>query len=170
GQALTDNLQLLLEYSDRDEEGEYFYDDYFYGSNPAPTHYSMQVTSLTPRLIGSYATAQGQAIVTLGYDRVDSDYESDNIYSTVNSSQLQESVYGQLIYPLLPKLIANLGVRQSQVKDNNRLLDERQDDKLTASEFGLSYQLSGGWRLFGRYAESFRFANPDDNNRVAVDL
>lgn len=170
GQALTDNLQLLLEYSDRDEEGEYFYDDYFYGSNPAPTHYSMQVTSLTPRLIGTYATAQGQAIVTLGYDRVDSDYESDNIYSTVNSSQLQESVYGQLIYPLLPKLIANLGVRQSQVKDNNRLLDERQDDKLTASEFGLSYQLSGGWRLFGRYAESFRFANPDDNNRVAEDL
>lgn len=170
GQTLTDNLQLLLEYSDRDEEGEYFYDDYFYGSNPAPTHYSMQVTSLTPRLIGTYATAQGQAIVTLGYDRVDSDYESDNIYSTVNSSQLQESVYGQLIYPLLPKLIANLGVRQSQVKDNNRLLDERQDDKLTASEFGLSYQLSGGWRLFGRYAESFRFANPDDNNRVAEDL
>ncbi len=37
----------------------YFYDDYWYESNPAPTEYSVRVKSLTPRLVGEYNTANG---------------------------------------------------------------------------------------------------------------
>jgi iron complex outermembrane receptor protein len=68
----------------------------------------------------------------------------------------------------LPKLTATIGVRQSEVDDENQLKSEQQKDDLTASEFGLSYQVSNEWRVFSRFAESFRFANPDDNNLVPV--
>src|SRR5690606_14438047 len=151
-QKLAQNWQLLVEYSDRDEEGEYLYDDYYYDSNPAPSQYAMRVTSWTPRLIGHLPGAHGQSIVTLGYDRVNSDYQSNISYLAVNSRQLQESVYGQLIYPLLPQVTANLGVRHSRVRDHNQLVEEEHKDKLTASELGLSYQVSNVLRLFGRYA------------------
>lgn len=168
-QKLAQNWQLLVEYSDRDEEGEYLYDDYYYDSNPAPSQYAMRVTSWTPRLIGHLPGAHGQSIVTLGYDRVNSDYQSNISYLAVNSRQLQESVYGQLIYPLLPQVTANLGVRHSRVRDHNHLVEEEHKDKFTASELGLSYQVSNVLRLFGRYAEGFRFANPDDNNTTSSD-
>jgi iron complex outermembrane recepter protein len=108
----------------------------------------------------------------LGYDQVDSDYESNSVWSPVNSSQQQNSYYAQLVYPLLPKLTATLGARVSDVEDEiiraTGLL--RQDDDLTASEFGLNYQFTNEWRAFARYAESFRFANADENGLVAKDV
>ncbi len=159
GVGITANWSLLAEYSDRNEESDYV----LYWS---PTQASMRVKSLTPRVVGEYALANGPLVATLGYDQIESDYESNNGYSPVASTQDQRSYYAQLVYPVLPKLTATLGVRQSEVEDKNQLKTEQQKDDLTASEFGLSYQVSNEWRVFGRYAESFRFANPDDNNLV----
>jgi iron complex outermembrane recepter protein len=172
GLDVSEHWTLQAEYSDRNEEGTYLYDDYWYNSNPAPTDYSVRVKSFTPRVVGEYAVANGSVIATLGYDQVDSDYESNSVWSPVNSSQQQNSYYAQLVYPLLPKLTATLGARVSDVEDEiiraTGLL--RQDDDLTASEFGLNYQFTNEWRAFARYAESFRFANADENGLVAKDV
>lgn len=170
GVSISENWQLLTEYSDRNEEGIYFYDNYWGGSTPAPTEYSVRVKSLTPRAIGEYETANGTAIATLGYDYIESDYESNNLYSPVNSNQKQNSYYAQLVYPVLPKLTATIGARQSEVEDKNHLKVQVQKDDLTAKEFGLSYQFTNEWRAFGRYAESFRFGNADENNAVLPDV
>lgn len=170
GVNLSEHWQLLAEYSDRNEEGIYFYDDYWGGSTPSPTEYSVRVKSLTPRVIGEYNTANGTAIATIGYDHIDSDYESNNKWSPVNSNQQQRSYYAQLVYPLLPKLTATLGARQSEVEDQNYLKKKVQEDDLNASEFGLSYQFTEAWRGYGRYAESFRFGNADENNAVLFDV
>lgn len=170
GAELTNNWSLLTEYSDRNEESEYL----LYGTL---TQASMRVKSITPRFVGNYKLANGTMIATLGYDQINSDYESNNVWVPIVAWQEQRSYYAQLVYPLLPKLTATIGVRDSAVEDKlkktsqqNVLKSSRQQDDLNASELGISYQLSHEWRAFGRYAESFRFANPDDNNLVAVDV
>jgi iron complex outermembrane receptor protein len=163
GLDITSNWALQAEYSDRDEQGEYLY-------SPTVTQYSMQVKSVTPRIVGNYALANGPLVATLGYDDIDSRYESNNMWSPVASKQQQQSFYAQLLYPLLPKLTATMGARYSEVEDENQLLSLQQKDDLTASEFGLNYQASAQWRVFGRYAESFRFANPDDNNLLPANV
>lgn len=155
GASFTDHWSAYAEYSDRDEEGKYF----FYGL----TQYSMRVQSLTPRVVGSFATTYGNAVATFGYDEIGSEYESSR---GLSADQQQRSYYGQVVYPLLSKLTATLGARHAQVKDENNILVQSQKDHLNASEFGLNYELTPEWRTFGRYAESFRFANPDDNAQV----
>ena len=121
-------------------------------------------------MVGEYSTANGAAVATLGYDLIDSDYESNNAWSPVSSNQQQNSYYAHLVYPLSSKLTANLGARQSEVEDENYLKTQIQKDDLTASEFGLNYQFTDEWRGFGRFAESFRFGNADENNAVLDDV
>ena len=170
GVDLSEHWLLQTEYSDRNEEGVYFYDNYWGGATPSPTEYSVRVKSLTPRLVGEYNTANGSAVATIGYDLIDSDYESNNIWSPVNSNQQQNSYYAHLVCPVSSKLTANLGARQSEVEDENYLKTQIQKDDLTASEFGLNYQFTNEWRGFGRFAESFRFGNADENNAVLDDV
>jgi iron complex outermembrane receptor protein len=170
GVYLSEQWLLQTEYSDRNEEGTSFYDNYWGGATPSPIEYSVRVKSLTPRLLGEYNTANGTAVATLGYDFIDSDYESNNVWSPVNSNQQQQSYYAHVVYPLSSKLTANFGARQSAVEDENYLKMQIQKDDLTESEFGLSYQFTDDWRGFGRFAESFRFGNADENNLVLDDV
>ena len=163
GVDLSEQWTLLAEYSDRNEEVDY---EYF----ADPTAQSLRVKSFTPRAIGEYALAHGTMVATLGYDQVETEYESDNDWAARGATQDQRSVYAQLVYPLLPKLTATLGGRYAEVEDDNYLSDVQQDDDLSASELGLNYQINSAWRSFGRFAQSFRFANPDDNGLVPVDV
>ena len=162
GLDLSSAWSLLAEYSDRNEENDYY--------NWGFTASSMRVKSLTPRLIGEFATRHGQSIVTIGYDDVESIYESNNAYSPHESEQQQQSYYAQAVYPVIANLTLTAGARFAQVEDINYLQSLAQDDDLQATELGLSYDAGNNWRVFGRYAESFRFANPDENNLVAQDV
>jgi iron complex outermembrane receptor protein len=162
GLDLSSAWSLLAEYSDRNEENNYY--------NWGFTASSMRVKSLTPRLIGEFTTKHGQSIVTIGYDDVESLYESNNAYSPHESEQQQQSYYAQAVYPVIANLTLTAGARFAQVEDKNYLQSLAQDDDLHATEFGLSYDAGNNWRVFGRYAESFRFANPDENNLVAQDV
>ncbi|MCE3252642.1 MAG: hypothetical protein K0Q67_1662 [Cellvibrio sp.] len=162
GIDLSSAWSLLTEYSDRNEENNYY--------NWGFTASSMRVKSLTPRLIGEFTTKHGQSIVTIGYDDVESLYESNNAYSPHESEQQQQSYYAQAVYPVIANLTLTAGARFAQVEDKNYLQSLAQDDDLHATEFGLSYDAGNNWRVFGRYAESFRFANPDENNLVAQDV
>lgn len=162
GLDLSSAWTLLAEYSDRNEETDYF--------QWGLTNASMRVKSLTPRLIGEFATENGQSVVTIGYDDIDSFYESNNAYSPLESEQQQQSYYAQAVYPVIANLTLTAGARFAQVEDKNHLYSLAQDDDLSATELGLSYDAGNNWRIFGRYAESFRFANPDENNLVAADV
>lgn len=162
GVEFNESWSLLAEYSDRNEESDYY--------NWGFTAASMRVKSFTPRLIGEIATVNGLSIITLGYDDIHSDYESSNLYSPHNSRQQQQSYYAQVVYPVIANLTLTAGARVAQVDDKNYLKTLSQDDDLQATELGFSYDLGSNWRVFGRYAESFRFANPDENNQVAADV
>jgi iron complex outermembrane recepter protein len=174
GVDISKQWKFLAEYSDRDEKGEYF----SYGLTPS----SMQVKSFTPRVVGTFGVSQGDAIVTLGYDQVESDYISKSSWGiNYNRDANQEinGIYGQVIYPITQMFSMTAGIRDSEVKNNNhhvtilnatlpaekRKPNAYKDDNF-ASEFGMSYKLDNGWRAFARIADGFRYANPDDNGLV----
>lgn len=161
--ALASGWKLIGDYADRDEVGNYS----FGYANEKTTHYTMHVKSFSPRVVGNIKTANGNSIITLGYDGVESNYQSNNTYAAVTAEQRIDGYYAQVVYPVLAKLTATLGSRYSAVEDTNYLADLSDDKSLQSSEFGLNYQIGNGWSLFSRYAESFRFANPDENNAVA---
>lgn len=155
---ITENWQLLVDYADRDEDTESFYG---YGD---PTLGNMHVKNAAPRLIGNLATAQGNAVITLGYDLVDAEYKVPDWGTHIE--QTIDAFYGQVVYPLSKSLSVTAGLRGSSIEDTNHAIDKTHDDEVTAGELGLSYQIDNGWRLFGRYADGFRFANADENGLV----
>lgn len=158
GIDFTKNWQLLAEYADRDEDTE------SYSGFGDPTLGNMHVKNATPRVIGNLATANGNAVFTLGYDLVEAEYEVPDWGTHIE--QTIDAFYGQVVYPLTESLSVTAGLRQSSVEDVNHSIKVKHDDDVTAGEFGLSYQLDNNWRLFGRYADGFRFANADENGLV----
>ena len=158
GLDITDHWQLLAEFADRDEDTESFYG---YGS---PMLGNMRVKNTTPRLIGNLPVANGDAVITLGYDFVESEYQVPDWGTHIE--QTIDAFYGQVVYPLSKSLNLSVGVRQSSVEDVDHVASIQHDDDVTASELGLSYQLDNGWRVFGRYADGFRFANANENSLV----
>lgn len=158
GVDITENWRLLAEYADRDEDTESYYG---YGD---PTLGNMHVKNATPRVVGNLATANGNAVVTLGYDLVEAEYEVPDWGTHIE--QNIDAFYGQIVYPLTKSLSLTAGLRQSSVEDTNQALKTSHEDDVNAGEFGLSYQLDNSWRLFGRYADGFRFANADENGLV----
>ncbi len=158
GVDITESWQLLAEYADRDEDTESYYG---YGN---PTLGNMHVKNATPRVIGNLATGNGNAVITLGYDLVEAEYEVPDWGTHIE--QTIDAFYGQIVYPITKSLSVTAGLRQSSVEDTNHSINVKHDDDVTAGEFGLSYQLDNGWRLFGRYADGFRFANADENGFV----
>lgn len=156
---LGEQWSFLAEYSDRDESGSSLYKTYEYFSA-----YDMNVKSFTPRAVGEIATANGNVVVTLGYDQIKADYSTAGGYT--NISQDQQDVYGQVIYPLTKAVTLNAGIRHATVDDKNQAQGNSHDDSLNIGELGLNYQIDSAWRVFARYADGYRFANADENNAV----
>lgn len=155
---LSEHWELLAEFADRDEDTESYYG---YGT---PTLGNMRVKNYTPRLVGSLPVDNGTTLITLGYDQVDSKYHVPD-WGT-NIEQTIDAFYAQLVYPLTPQLNLTAGARISSVEDANHAANTHHKDDVSVGELGLSYQLENNWRLFGRYADGFRFANADENGLV----
>lgn len=162
GINLNPQWQLLAEYADRDEDAVSFYG---YGE---PTAQNMHVKNFTPRVIGRVPSANGDTVITLGYDKVTADYTVPDWW--VDIEQDIDGYYGQVIYPVTQKLAVTLGMRRSEVDDRNHIASSTHSDKLDARELGVNYQLDASWRVFARYAEGFRFANADENSSVLPEV
>lgn len=166
GFDITENWQFLAEYADRDEDSVAFYDDYYLtdGYFPWLSESNMRVKNITPRVIGNIKTANGVAVVTLGYDGVEADYATKDGFT--NIAQNSDDFYGQVVYPITSKINLSAGVRHSSVEDQNFSNNKNHDDDLNAGELGLNYQIDQQWRVFARYADGFRYANADENGLV----
>jgi len=160
--TLVSGWQLLGEYTRRDEDTDIFLF--------SPSRQELEMDTITPRLVGHWQTGAGQASLTLGYDGVRSEFVQDNPFSPADAGQDLDAVYGHIIYPLAPALTANLGARYSEAEDQNRLSGEGHDDSVEAGEFGLNYQLTDSIKLYGRWAEAFRFASLDENALTLPDV
>lgn len=174
--AIFNGWKLLGEYADRDETGDYFYDDYFHDNNPLTNDYTpyagsyeMRVKNITPRVVGNIATQNGNAVVTLGYDKVEGNYATKDGYTHI--AQDVDGFYGQVIYPLTQQFTATLGARHSSVDDTNyvaydasyNVITKNRSSSVNAKELGVNYQIDSEWRVFARFADGFRFAKSDEN-------
>ena len=152
---LVKNWKLLGEYSDRDENSLSYFG---YGT---PTPANMRVKTISPRVVGSIATTNGNAVVTVGYDKSESAYTVVDWFTDIE--QVVDGYYGQVVYPITQKATVTTGVRHSSVDDTNNTSHTNNSDSLNAAEIGLNYQIDSAWRVFSRYADGFRFANADEN-------
>ncbi|MES2822871.1 MAG: TonB-dependent receptor [Pseudomonadota bacterium] len=167
---VLNNWQFLGEYTDRDETGNYFYDDYNLANGylPYAQAYNMRVKSITPRLVGNFVSGNGNSVITLGYDKVDADYSTQDGYTDIN--QTVDGYYGQIIYPFTSKTTVTGGMRHSNVDDRNLLSTNHHSGSLNSGELGINYQIDPAWRVFVRLADGFRFANADENGYVLPDV
>lgn len=145
---------LLGEYADRDENSR--------GYNYGEFTQEMRVKNVSPRIVGQIATTAGTSVVTIGYDNSRSDYTATT-YSRPDYTQQVDGYYAQLIYPFTKEFSVTAGVRHASVNDENNKTNLDRTESVNASELGLNYQVDSGWRVFGRLADGFRFANADEN-------
>jgi iron complex outermembrane receptor protein len=120
----------------------------------------------TPRLLGSFNTANGNLLLTLGADLFASSFYLDSVLGTIKDDQEQYAVYLQSVIPLMNGLSLTLGGRRAYVKNsvNGALLapDTSISDAVNAFEGGLSYQAGDHWRIFGRVDTNYRFVLADE--------
>ncbi len=151
---LSEHWQFLVEYSEREERAD--------GVISGEFEQITEVENLTPRLVGSFGAPGGRATTTLGLDRQDADFRRSSEWGDTLATQELDAWYGQVIYPLTAKLTASGGLRRESVTDSHPEEDWRRSHRVSAQEWGLSYRFSPAWRLYGRLAEGFRFANVDE--------
>ncbi len=157
---VAEGWTFALDYAWRDEDVKVFWDDYDTGLYPTLANQSTRVVNWAPRLVGTL-NEDGSAILTVGYDRTDSEYlvrEWSN-----DAEQTVEALYAQLILPFGDKVTTTLGGRVSKFEEEDHQSNIDHDHRAEAYEAGVTYKLSDSVNLFARYAEAFRFATLDEN-------
>lgn len=161
--ALNNNWQLEAELTDRDTDVVGVLSGFNFVQ-------SRKVEEFTPRLIGSFDTTHGEALVTAGLDFVNSNYKLVAFGVTTNKQKVR-NLYGQAVIPVSQKLTATIGARSARVE--NELADTFKippaldiNDSQTVFEAGLTMQVNPEWRAFIRRDGNFRFAKLDENSQT----
>lgn len=163
---LSKNIRIDGNYSYRDTNGEI--------NSFGPSEQDTRLETFNTKLLGDWATDKGKVNIVLGYEKIESEYQKTG-FSPNDWDNQQESIYGQLNYPLLNSVQATVGIRYTESTDSNNIdglapETSKNKDDATATEVGLNYRPSENNRLFLRRAESFRFANADENGSTLVDV
>jgi len=173
-QTILDGLELLAKYTNRhsDTDGQLSS-----GGNPALFTSSRRHQELTPRLLAILPLQSGDALLTAGTDLFETEYRIQSDFGITDNTQSQYGVYGRAVVPFSARLAATAGARYGKVKNAifvdtlafGRSLPEgtRIDDKASAWELGLSWQLDPAWRLFGKLDRNYRFVTADEYSAVA---
>jgi iron complex outermembrane receptor protein len=156
-----------FELSEREMDGDAYQGGPQWG---APNTSEMRVRSASPRLLGTFPVAAGDALLTVGIDWTDSEYLLDiPLYAfRTDFAQEQQDAYAQLVYPLTATLQLAGGVRRSEVDDDNRGTDRQNSDGETITTATLAWQFRDGMRALLRRDEVLRYANVDENGYVEV--
>ncbi|TNF99325.1 MAG: TonB-dependent receptor [Gammaproteobacteria bacterium] len=146
-------------------------------NNPSPPggETSRDQASINPRLIGSFQTSRGDALVTLGIDAEDTDFDLFVPFSFFgfpgavdrSNDQQTKAVYAQAVIPLTNQLSLTVGGRHASV--DNQMVDTVSfpagidvDDDVFVKTLGLNYRPDLSWRFYARLDENFRFAKVDE--------
>ena len=163
-QQLGDNWQFEAElgYRDADVEGAFFGSDF---------EQSREHWTFTPRLVGTAAFGDHDALLTVGVDWDSIDYAISSAFGAQQAEQTLRALYGQAVVPFSGKLTGTFGARYAEVENDYTdegppRTDLEKDSDETAWEAGLAFQATNSLRLFARVDTPFRFAKVDE----ALDL
>lgn len=131
----------------------------------------------TPRIVREWQNAHGTAVFAAGADVYWTDYRLVSDIGVTDDEQTSYAGYARLVWPIAARLTVTTGHRQARVYNDlfvsnvfqGVLLPEGSevDDDATASELGLSFDLTPDWRLFGRVERNYRFVNADEYGSAA---
>lgn len=126
-----------------------------------------EINAINPRLVGRFATAGGEAALTVGADVQTARYQLISPLGTQRNQQDVRDIYAQLVLPLSSRLETTLGARAGRVQ--NEVFDgftfvtpTRFHDSQQASQIGFALNVSDALRLFARHDGSFRYAKVDE--------
>ena len=156
---LSKQVVFDTDYSIRDSDGDSLVS---FAGVPTSTKQDTRLKILGARLLGDWDMQRGKLLLTLGYEDINGDHQND-AFGDTDWEQGQQSVYGQLVIPLFEDIALALGARKTDVEDKDLVDDTKNNDSENATEIGVSYDLSAQTSVFFRRAESFRFANIDEN-------
>ena len=170
-QGLNDNWSLQAELTNRTSDVDFLLS---FRGLVFPTGFPhRRLVSFNPRLIGAYPTANGDMLFTFGYDQEWADYLIVSGLGTQRNDQETRGVYGQGVFPVLPRTTLTLGARHASVR--NDLINQcafpfgcpftngiEIDDRELVTEQGLAFRPTDSWRVFARRDENLRFAKVDE--------
>lgn len=131
----------------------------------------------TPRVTGTIPVSNGNILLTMGYDFLNTDYSLLSSVGITLDEQVQQGLYARVVIPLSHKLDLTVGGRHGRV-DNTIFastvflgvalpVGSEIDDTANAGEVGLSYRLNNQTRLFARAEHFFRFVTADEYSGIA---
>lgn len=162
-QQLNDDWALETEATHRVADGEAIQS--FRGFSPTdPSDEFRRQSELTPRVVGRFAQTYGDAIITVGSDLRETDFESEVL--AVESTQTMQAVYAQAVYPLAADWSTTVGARSASVSNEVSTIDDVNDDQ-TALSAGVTWLPVNGQRVFVRADQNFRFAKVDEFTYVS---
>jgi len=167
-QELGSDWSFEGELTSRDSEGTFRLSSVFAAETQNSTQ-NRTITEFTPRLIG-FVPALHDAMLTLGADLIDSDYELNSRFGGQTNEQSQRSIYLQAVVPASERLELTAGVRYASV--DNELSDSGNfaiypagvsiDDNITVGTLGLALRANENWRVLLRADQNYRFAKVDE--------
>ena len=159
--ALSDRVSLEMEVSSRDEDR--LIQNSFRGFQiTTPSSIDNNQLQMTPRLVGSMPSPFGDVLMTMGVDRIRTNYNSQITF--IDDEQSIDARYLQLVVPIYHQLTLTAGARKSQVTNDvqSTYLTGEVRDSARAQEVGLAWRPQQNLRLFMRVDENFRFAKVDE--------
>lgn len=164
--TLSDHWSLETEAAVRETDGDFLLSFRGFPST-TPSTQERLVRTLTPRLLGTYDTARGELLLTVGFDLERSDYHLESVIGIQDNQQYQTGLYGQGVVPVLENLSLTLGAREARV--NNELTDSfafpsgvKLRDEAFVTEFGVVYRPASAWRFYARRDGNLRFPKVDE--------
>lgn len=130
-----------------------------------------ETLSLTPRLRWRHGLGSLASETVFGLDLYRGEIVADS-FSTFTGANRQTArqnstaLYAQNITSLASSLHATAGLRSQRMRqeatDRGAALRGQTTRELSAYDFGLSYDLAPGARVYGKVGRTFRFANTDE--------
>ena len=164
-QTITDWLSFEAEGTNREAETDFFLS--FRSGFQGPGEQSRHLTSVNPRFVAVYPTANGEILITLGHDLEFFDYKIDSVIGVQENEQKIRGNYIQMVVPVHPQWSVTLGARDAKVENDIR--DDftfptggEVDDSEFVTELGATFRPAENLRFFARRDESVRFAKVDE--------
>jgi iron complex outermembrane receptor protein len=147
------------------------------GGTPSDVLTKRHHREFTPRIVREWQNAHGTAVFAAGADVFWTDYRLVSDIGVTDDVQTSYAGYVRLVWPIASRLTVTTGHRQARVNNDlfvsnvfqGVLLPEGSevDDDASASELGLSLDLTPSWRFYGRVERNFRFVNADEYGSAA---
>jgi iron complex outermembrane receptor protein len=162
-QALSQDWTLHAEFAQRKSDGDFRISFASMGPSSDNSTQDRKVRELTPRITGWL----GRSFITLGVDRIDSDYHLSSQLGVQSNDQALTSLYAQAVTPLSDNLDLTAGLRHAKVE--NQISDSYTftsttpiDDAVTVGTLGFRYRQNDSLSYLLRLDQNYRFAKVDE--------